>query len=599
MKIRHTLFLFATLFSLTACNFTLAEEVTPPPNYVEPTPAPTQRPPYPASAPNIENGAAIYAEKCAACHGLSGMGDGEQGKQLTVPVAALGSPAVAQKALPSDWYNMVTQGKIERFMPSFASLNDQQRWDVVAYSLTLHTTPEQLEMGKKLCGDCAKSFGSQQMMAALSENDLFLLIKNNDGNLPALDQKFTDKEAQAVAAYLRSLTFSAPLAAPAAETTPAADVTPKTTASAVVGKASGSIENQTGADLPATLKVTLRGYEHGGDMSAAPAEIVTLESQVNADGSFVFDNVDVLENRIFLAEIVLDGMTYQSEFSFVKAGMTEISLKPIVLHASTEDFSLLKIESLQIFFDLANADTAQVFAVYSIVNSSDKTVVVKMGEAKEIPFVVFPSGASGLGYEATQDTAPFLSIEGGFAMPPSEAPYGLIAYSSLPNAKEIFISQLAVLPIEKVTLLLPEGVEVDGESLTDGGTQPMMDSMNFHVYTADKLEKGESIDFTLSGTPAETAAAAEPDLMQNKNLLIGVGVLGLALILVGGWMFWRDRNVNEEDEQDVEDDDELADPESLMDAIIALDDLHRAGKLSEEAYQLRRAELKEALKRKA
>jgi mono/diheme cytochrome c family protein len=612
MKLRHILVFGIIAVFLAACNFTLAEDVTPPPNYVEPTPAPTQRPPYPASPPNIENGAAIYAEKCAACHGLSGMGDGEQGKQLTVPVAALGSPAVAQKALPSDWYNMVTLGKIERFMPPFASLNDQQRWDVVAYSLTLHTTPEQLEMGKKLCGDCAKSFGSQQMMAALSENDLFGLIKNNEGNLPAFEQKFTDEEAQAIAAYLRSLTFSAPPAAPTAAPvtesavtaeagTPAAaaDVTPQAAPSAVVGKASGSIENQTGADLPADLKVTLRGYEHGGDMNAAPAEIVTLESQVNTDGTFVFENVDVLENRIFLAEIVLDGMTYQSEFSIVEVGVTDITLKPIVLHASTEDFSLLKIESLQIFFDLANADTAQVFAVYSITNTSDKTVVVKMGEAKEIPFVVFPSGASGLGYEATQDTAPFLSIEGGFAMPPSEAPYGLIAYSSLPNAKEIFISQSAVLPIDKVTLLLPEGVEVDGESLTDGGTQPMMDSMNFHVYTADKLEKGESIDFTLSGAPVESAAAAaEPNLMQNKNLLIGVGVLGLALILVGGWMFWRDRNVNEEDEQDVEDDDELADPESLMDAIIALDDLHRAGKLSEEAYQLRRAELKEALRRK-
>ena len=40
------------------------------------------------------------------------------------------------------------------------------------------------------------------------------------------------------------------------------------------------------------------------------------------------------------------------------------------------------------------------------------------------------------------------------------------------------------------------------------------------------------------------------------------------------------------------------DPESLMDAIIALDDLHRAGKLSDEAYQQRRNELKNALKRK-
>jgi hypothetical protein len=35
-----------------------------------------------------------------------------------------------------------------------------------------------------------------------------------------------------------------------------------------------------------------------------------------------------------------------------------------------------------------------------------------------------------------------------------------------------------------------------------------------------------------------------------------------------------------------------------MDAIIALDDLHRAGKIPDEAYQQRRGELKEALKRK-
>ena len=46
-------------------------------------------------------------------------------------------------------------------------------------------------------------------------------------------------------------------------------------------------------------------------------------------------------------------------------------------------------------------------------------------------------------------------------------------------------------------------------------------------------------------------------------------------------------------------DDEFDDPESLMDAIIAVDDLHRAGKLSDEAYQKRRDELKSVLKRKS
>jgi mono/diheme cytochrome c family protein len=619
MKISHTILLAIIAVFLAACNFTLAEDVTPPPNYVPPTPAPTMGPLFPANAPDVENGAAIYAEKCAACHGDTGMGDGTQGKQLPVAVAALGLPATAQAALPSAWYTMVTQGNLEKFMPPFASLSDQERWDVVAYALTLHTTPDQVELGKSLCADCAESFSNQKMMSALSENDLVDLIKNGAGEIPAFGKDFTDEEAQAVAAYLRSLTFatsaSAPTAVPATEavitaesgtpsaettplaegSTPQAEATPEATSIAGLGKVSGSVENQTGAELPSQTLVILRGYEHGGDMSTAPLEIVTLEGVVNPDGTFVFENVEILESRIYLAEVIVDGMTYQSEFTIADAGMTELSLSPISIHATTEDFSVLKIESLQIFFDLANADSAQIFSVYSIVNTSDKTVVVKMKDAQDIPFIAFPTGSEGLGYEATQDTAPFLPIEGGFAMPPSATPYGLIAYSSVPNAKEIVISQSAPMPIGGITLLVPAGVKVDGKTLTEGGAQAM-DTMNFQTYTASGLAKDESIEFTLTGAPETTAV--NPDVTQNKNLLIGIGALGVALILAGAWLFWRDRNKGEE-EADEEEDDEFEDSESLMDAIIALDDLHRAGKIPDEAYQQRRSELKDALKRKA
>jgi hypothetical protein len=179
-------------------------------------------------------------------------------------------------------------------------------------------------------------------------------------------------------------------------------------------------------------------------------------------------------------------------------------------------------------------------------------------------------------------------------MPPSETSYGLIAFSSLPNGKEIAISQSALLPIGEITLLLPEGVEVEGDNLTDGGAQAM-GTMNFHVYSASGLGKGENLDFILKGQPENTAV--NPDVTQNKSLLIGIGALGVALILAGVWMFWRDRK-REEESDDGEEDEELEDPESLMDAIIALDDLHRAGKLPDEAYQQRRNELKEALKGK-
>ena len=43
---------------------------------------------------------------------------------------------------------------------------------------------------------------------------------------------------------------------------------------------------------------------------------------------------------------------------------------------------------------------------------------------------------------------------------------------------------------------------------------------------------------------------------------------------------------------------EFESSEDVIDAIIALDDLHRAKKISDEAYQKRRAELKDILKEK-
>jgi hypothetical protein len=98
--------------------------------------------------------------------------------------------------------------------------------------------------------------------------------------------------------------------------------------------------------------------------------------------------------------------------------------------------------------------------------------------------------------------------------------------------------------------------------------------------------------FTLSGNPK--AASTTTDLTQNQPLLIGAGALGLVLIIAGVWMYLRDRNRMEE--QVEEDEDEFEDKESIMDAIIALDDLHRAGKLNDEAYHKRRDELKAKLK---
>ncbi|GAB4542733.1 MAG: hypothetical protein Fur002_13500 [Anaerolineales bacterium] len=623
MKLRAFFLLALSALLLAACSF--ASDVTPPPNYVPPTPLPTLGPLYPAQPMDIANGEKIYAAKCAACHGKTGLGDGEQGKQLPVKVAAIGLPAVAQKAKPADWYMQVTRGNIEKFMPPFASLNDQERWDVVGYALTLHTANAQLEQGKKLfdenCADCGEAFSNLEVMSGLSELDLMAMIQTGNGAMPAIAPNLSDEEAAAFAAYLRSQTFAAPLAdapatqVPAAESTPEANAAPvaestpveggapqalESTATAApvegVGNVFGQVDNQTGAALPADATVILHGFEHGGDPNAAPQEVVNLTAPLNADGTYQFENVDIPASRVFVAEVSANGLSYQSDFAFVAAGAAELEMPAVILYASTDDFSVLKMPAAQMFFDYpADGSGVQMFVVYSLVNDSGKMVSVKMSaDQKEIPFLATAQGAQQLGFEAAQDSASFIGTGDGFAMPPSATPYSLISFSQFPAGKKIQVSQPFKFAVDKVTLFLPEGVTAKGAGLSDDGVKDMQGT-KLHLYSAS-VAKDSTLEFTLSGNPK--AAASNSDLAQNQNLLIGVGAFGAVLIAIGAWLYLRDRRQapNEDGDEEDEDDEDEEGAEEVLDAILALDDLHRAGKLSDEAYQQRRAELKSKLK---
>lgn len=140
------------ILALLISGCSLAGDVTPPPalataQMAAPADAPTPAlliPP--ATQPDIVAGAIIYADKCAACHGSEGLGDGELANGLAFAPAPLGDPEFARKSDPLDWYRAVTIGNLDRLMPGFKSLSDQQRWDVVGYALSLSEQPEESEV---------------------------------------------------------------------------------------------------------------------------------------------------------------------------------------------------------------------------------------------------------------------------------------------------------------------------------------------------------------------------------------------------------------------------------------------------------------------
>ena len=646
MKFRIAFITLAAAFLLSAC--TLASDITPPPDYIPPTPMPTLGALYPASAPDIQNGAAIFATECAPCHGAKGLGDGPQSQQLPVTVPAIGLPEKGQLASPADWFTTVTQGNMSRYMPPFASkLSDQQRWDVVSYVMSLHTTPDQIAQGKSLfdtnCPNCASKFTDQKKMSALSEADLIGIIRKGSGDIPAFGSNFSDTDASAVAAYLRTLTFatltastsptSAPTTAPASTqnstvvsgtpSTPGTPATPEAsitgtvqsaateaattgtpgTPVAAVGNISGSVQMANGSGLPANLTVTLRGYDHTQDpttQTTSPHEVVTKTGTVAADGTFVFENIDLPVNRIYVAEVSYAGVQYQSNFVAVQASDTKLALPVLKLYETSSDPSLLTVDQVHLYSDFATQGSAQFIDIYSFSNNSDKAVIIST-DGLSIPFIKLPNGAQGAGYQAGQNSAPFVSADKGIAVVPSDTPYSIIGYFTLPYDKQVVVNQPFAINAASVLLLIPEGMKVDSKQLTNMGVQAIQNN-NYQEFSVKDFKAGDTLTFTVSGSPtpgssatATTATTTTNSTTTQQGLLVGAGALGLALIVAGVWLYLRDRKRSKEDD----DENEYESADDVMDAMLALDDLHRAGKISDEAYQKRRDELKEILKEMA
>ncbi len=620
-----------TAMLLTACTFSLAEDITPPPGYRSPTPPPTLGPLYPPSAPDLANGAAIYAEKCLPCHGESGLGDGPQGKQLPVRVAAIGLPEVARRASPMDWFTVVTRGNVDRFMPPFTSLSAQERWDVIAYAMTLSVTPEQIAQGKALyeanCLEChgadgaqveTARFDDQERMAQRSAEALFYAITQGGEEMPPFAAELDEDERWALTAYLRTFTFpEASPASPTATAPPAPSETPSTEAlstetppetplaaeTSQVGETpteaqsaitiTGEVTNGSGGPLPEGMTVTLQGFVQ--DATGNFQRVVEEETEVAGDGSFTFEGVDASTPRVFIVVAEFDGVQYFSEPAMVTGTEGEVQL-PVMVYDTTTDTSALTIDRWHILLDFPNPDSVQVIEVFVISNLSQETVVPP-AEGQPVLTFVLPEGASNLQFENGVLGERFVTVEGGFGdttpIVPGAGNYQVVFAFDLPYKRKLEFSQPVSLVVDSTVVLVPEGVRITSDLLTESGTREVQGT-SYMMYASSTLPAGSRLDMRISGRP-KTGPSATTSISSQEGILIGAGALGVALVLAGVWMYLRDRGRSDEDAG--EEDADMEDADSVMDAIIALDDLHRAGELPDDAYYRRRAELKEQLRR--
>lgn len=377
---------------------------------------------------------------------------------------------------------------------------------------------------------------------------------------------------------------------PAPEATAAAEEASATPA-AVTGAVSGTVVMGSGGALPSGLTVTLRGFDMPKDETSQPTEPVHLEGDVQADGSYLFENIEIVAGRIFLAEAWYQEVPYQSDY--VIAGAGSLVLPVLTLHETTDDFSHLRLEQVQIVLDDAADGLVQVAELFVFSNPSLYTVTVEF-DGSSIPFLPLPAEASQPRFERASGSSTFIGTENGFAIRPLPAgqKYGLVVFFTVPYARRMTLEQPFPLGVTSLTLYAPASATVKSDALTDKGVQTFSGD-SFHVYSAADIPAGKSLVMKISGmTPSTASRAGTVSTSLRQWLIIGLGTAGMALIGIGLYLFVRDRRrAAEEEEEDVEEA-----RNALLDEIIALDDRYKAGEISKSVYEKRRAELKARVK---
>ncbi len=169
---------------------------------------------YPARLPSAARGQSLYQTNCARCHGADGKG--------AVPGARnFNDLDYMRGENPGYFYTAVTEGRGE--MPSFKdTLTSDERWDVIFYVWHFSTGAETLASGKSLfetnCAAChgtdgtgkvlgAADFTDLRLVDSLAPRDLYLIVTQGKGSMPAWQGRLLQNERWAVIDYLRTFSY--------------------------------------------------------------------------------------------------------------------------------------------------------------------------------------------------------------------------------------------------------------------------------------------------------------------------------------------------------------------------------------------------------
>lgn len=586
------------------------------PEIVMTVPPPTERPAdlgYPATNPDLGNGARLFALHCTSCHGINGDGQGELVLAGSVPAmpSFLDADHVRTQT-PATYFDMITRGNLTNLMPPWEFvLTEQERWDVTLYVHTLHITPDQLERGATLyaqaCADChgetgrgdgvemltrgydAFDYHEWLTMRALSDEVMATTVREGIGDsMPAFAPDWDDEAIYAVVAYARSLALIASDAPSQADdpvplaTEEASTHDPVSDTVAFFGRVTNGTR---GGQMPTSGDVFLR-Y---GNLDEG---IRMMEGQWDADGLYRFDGVPRRDDFDYIVIAQYDEINFPGTFVTGDEIQTEAIEQPITIYERTEDpfsISINAIETRVDTFTVEDIGTGLLLRQrVTYTNASDRVYRTdrQAGAGRYATLLwQLPPGAIILNdpnspryllareQYALIDTAPVLP----------GADHQLEAIFFLPYEDGAIIDQPLTQPLEGRVIVdvLPERLEIISQTLTARGANPD----GSRRYQADLTQAtNQSLIFEIQGAITPPLTSQTPNIITAEGVTILVIVFGGVVLAFIVYLVVRQQPQKQDDQMN-----------ELIRQIAELDAMHQEGRINHDAYQRQRQELKARL----
>ncbi len=251
----------------------------------------------PVEPPSVVRGAALWVENCAPCHGARGRGDGPTASALEFKPADFADPEAAKTRTLAEMFEVILNGRMERFMPPWGErLTEQEIWDVAAYAQSLSVEPADLEAGAGVYAEtCASCHGQEGVADEIDLTQPSLAINNSQQTLfdslrlaegvhaPLAD--LSDEALWQALAFVNTLSIEYP---------------------SYDGVLRGRVVNATTGETAPDTRIALYALSPNGEV------LQTYTTTSDADGNFTFTSLNADHTISYALEGMYQGVSYAS-----------------------------------------------------------------------------------------------------------------------------------------------------------------------------------------------------------------------------------------------------------------------------------------------